>query len=55
MDIKFYNSRLIPQWAHIEYTWKIERFWELRALASIEGTLEMCIIMIYIKNKKIYV
>ncbi|EZG55167.1 BTB/POZ domain protein [Gregarina niphandrodes] len=31
-------SELIrPKWAHLEYVWQLENFWELRALACVEA------------------
>lgn len=31
------NETVIPKWGHLEYKWKIDNFWELRALGSIEA------------------
>lgn len=31
------NCSSKPQWSHLEYRWTLENFWELRALASIDG------------------
>ncbi|KAH0476767.1 MAG: uncharacterized protein KVP18_000367 [Porospora cf. gigantea A] len=31
------NETVIPKWGHLEYKWRIDNFWELRALGSIEA------------------
>eukprot|EP01071_Lankesteria_metandrocarpae_P001282 Lankesteria_metandrocarpae@DN1442_c0_g1_i1.p1 len=34
------NETARPVWGHLEYTWRLEKLWELRALASIEALEE---------------
>lgn len=33
----FPHSTSAPEWSYVDYCWKLEKFWELRALASIQA------------------
>eukprot|EP01057_Protomagalhaensia_wolfi_P000725 Protomagalhaensia_wolfi_Nauph_80__724@NODE_1412_length_1542_cov_113_735862_g1092_i0_p1_GENE_NODE_1412_length_1542_cov_113_735862_g1092_i0NODE_1412_length_1542_cov_113_735862_g1092_i0_p1_ORF_typecomplete_len411_score71_85BTB/PF00651_31/1_1e12MATH/PF00917_26/4_8e12MATH/PF00917_26/7_8e03BACK/PF07707_15/42BACK/PF07707_15/5_4_NODE_1412_length_1542_cov_113_735862_g1092_i02011433 len=37
MDAKNINELVRPRWSHLEYRWRLDNFWELRALACVEA------------------